>query len=782
MGRIEQEIMTGWQFELGEKEPCEFRDVTLPHDWAIEAPFSQTMEQGLAQGFRNRWGIGWYKKKFTLKQKKANYCYYLDFGGIFEKSTIWINGKEVGGYNYGYSSFRLNVTDYITEGENKILIKVDNTTSPADRWYSGCGIYRTVKWIEVGEKHFDEKEIVIVTKTINQNAIVEVQTNRNDMVRAVLRSASNEKVAEAVSDHEGNMTLQVSDARFWSAEEPYLYNLELMLIHENTACDVIHMRIGIREIVMKPNEGIFVNGQKVLLKGVCLHQEVGCRGIAAKKEIWRERLQQLKEMGCNAIRTAHHMFATEFMDLCDEMGFYVYEECFDKWTGGLYGRYFETDWQKDIEAMVKRDRNRPSVIIWGLGNEVENQAQDSMLRILSMLYHHIKVMDESRPVTYAMNPHFKKESHVDISKIKDIQQFVDEVSDTEIYDNRERVERICRIGKIVDIISCNYQEQWYPLIHEAMPDKLILGTEVYQFFQGHKHQMQNFSMLNPSLVPEQCAYCIGSMIWTGYDYLGESMGYPAKGWSGALIRTNGDRRTSYYMMQSYWSKVPMVHFSVMDYSLQDEGVKEHWDIPLYANHWHFPQFRKVVIPYMITTNCDEVKLYLNKKQFYIAKPFEHANRIIAGFLPYQPGEVKVVGYQNGKEVCRHVTVTPGPAVKLEFEVPNQQICAKEGYEMLLTVRAKDEKGNPYFRESSLVCFYVEGDAQIIAVDNGNIMGSESYNETFIHMYHGCASVLIRLSGKIGRVAVWAGAEGMQSGQAVICINKDKYQGDDDEVL
>ncbi|MFR8336925.1 MAG: glycoside hydrolase family 2 TIM barrel-domain containing protein [Eisenbergiella massiliensis] len=169
--------------------------------------------------------------------------------------------------------------------------------------------------------------------------------------------------------------------------------------------------------------------------------------------------------------------------MCDELGFYVYEECFDKWTGGLYGRYFETEWKKDVEAMVKRDRNRACIFIWGVGNEVENQGQPSMLAILKMLKDYVLTMDATRPVTYAMNPHFKRESNVDLSQIKDIQKFVDEADDTEIYDVRERVERICRIGEIVDVISCNYQEQWYPMIHEAMPDKLILGTEIYQFFK-----------------------------------------------------------------------------------------------------------------------------------------------------------------------------------------------------------------------------------------------------------------------------------------------------------
>lgn len=220
------------------------------------------------------------------------------------------------------------------------------------------------------------------------------------------------------------------------------------------------------------------------------------------------------------------------MDLCDEIGFYVYEECFDKWTGGLYGRYFQTEWQKDIEAMVKRDRNHPCIFIWGVGNEVENQGQNSMLQILKMFSDYVRMLDSTRPVSCAMNPNFKRESNVDISKIKDIQKFVDEAESTDITKIDEKVDRIRKIAEYVDVISCNYMEQWYPQIHAAIPEKPILGTEIYQFFKGHHDSYKNFTNENPSLVPfeKDKNYVIGSMVWSGYDYLGESTGYPAKGW------------------------------------------------------------------------------------------------------------------------------------------------------------------------------------------------------------------------------------------------------------
>lgn len=818
--REEKCINRGWQFALLPCKPVDFqtakeRDekrkqssfdlrselgalsfspVDLPHDWAVSRPFNKEMDDGAPQGFRDRWGIGWYKKTVTLEEKKEGMRYLLYFGGVYENATLWVNDFEIGSHKYGYSSFQMDITDEIKAGDNELLMRVDNSVMPADRWYSGCGIYRDVALHIVPEEHLDLWEIQVHTKIEGTDAIVEVETNTTLPVQGILcpikSGGENDDVtievaepnlsnieetevffAESSEGLDGKLQFHVKNAKLWSADDPQLYRLIL-----STENDKVSVNIGIREVVFDAKKGMLVNGVPTKLKGVCLHQEAGCLGTAVTKEIWRERLAHLKSLGCNAIRAAHHTYAEDFLDLCDEIGFFVYEESFDKWKGGLYGRYFDENWEADIEAMVKRDRNHACIVIWGVGNEVENQVQDSMLAILKQLSDKVRTLDTSRPVTYAMNPHFKRESNVDLSKIKDIQQFVDEVSDTEIYDAKERVSRIAKIAEIVDIISCNYQEQWYELIHEQIPNKLILGTEVYEYFCGHYDQMQNFTEQIPSAIPFEYDYCIGSFIWTGYDYLGESMGYPAKGWSGAPIRTNNEYRPVAYMLKSIWSEEPVVHFSVMDYSLDDEGVKEHWDSPIYADHWHFPQFRKTLIPYMIASNCDEVHLFLNGKQFFISRPSECKNGIITGFLPWQPGTVTVVGYQNGKEACRHEVVTPGMAVALAFDqecdhkecvsTVNLGIPEKKQH-LLLTVRAVDENGNSCFRESGKVHFAVEGAAKIVGVDNGDICSNEPYQEDSVHLYHGCASVMLELYCKPGRVSVQAFGDGLRQAQTII---------------
>lgn len=735
MIRVEEEWITGWEFSKGDEN--HYRPVELPHDWALDAPFRPEAEGGASQGYRDRWGVGWYRKRFSLN-KRPDRQYALYFDGIYEKSTVWVNGREVGGRPYGYSSFELPITSYLRDGENEIRVFVDNRERPSDRWYSGAGLYRKVWWKELPLKHLEEQKLFIQTQIIDGRACVHVWYEEEIPMRVEL-------AGKIVSSERGRVVIEVENPRLWSAEDPYLYDMTIERWEENRAVDSIRKKIGLREVKWRWQEGLYVNDKPVLLRGVCLHQDVAARGIAVKKELWRDRLRKLKELGCNALRLAHHPFSREFLDLCDEMGFYVYEECFDKWTSGAYGRHYPTEWKRDLDGMILRDRNRPSVIIWGVGNEVENQGQDSMLKILQKLVEEVREQDPTRPVTYAMNPHFKRESRIDASKVKDIQKFVDEEDDREIYDEAEKIERIRKIASFVDVISCNYQEPWYEAIHRAVPEKLILGTEVYPYFLGDRAVLQNFTVHNPSLVPEKYPYVVGSMIWTGYDYLGEAMQYPSKGWSGSLLRTNGVPRGTFYQIKSYWSKEPMVHFAVLDYSFGDECVKEHWDSPPYLEHWDFPQFRRAVIPYRIACNCEEAVLYLNEKMYRLPSPTESPDHVIHGFLPWQPGIVRVVGYRGGRAVCEHRVVTPGKASR--FCPEEEGLLLREGCEKLIGIRAADEEGNLCIRAQGRVTFRGEGGLRVLAVDNGNLLGEEPYVNSSISLYHGRASVLVKATEK-----------------------------------
>lgn len=742
MPRNEIKIMSGWKFAQGDVLPGneKFNSVYLPHDWAVYAPVNKDMAEGEAQGFFDRWGVGWYKKELCLSEKKANYKYFLEFGGVFENSTIWVNGEKAGENKYGYSSFETDITEFVKEGENEILVRVDNTSHPADRWYSGCGIYRTVKLLETEEKHFDLREISVNTKA--EGAEVFVKTGTGEKTFATLFDEDGNEAAKG--EGRGEITLVVQNAKLWLAERPYLYTLELNMFCGERICDTVRIKTGIRDIEFVSDDkrcGFYVNGKREILKGVCIHQDISCRGTAAKKELWRERLLNLKEMGCNAIRPSHHVFSSEFLDLCDELGFYVYDECFDKWVHASYARYFEKEWKKDIDAMVKRDRNHPSVIIWGVGNEATNQGSSSMISILEELVGYVKKIDTSRPVTYAMKPAFLNDADGGaLVATKGIRQGIGYIE---------------KIGSICDIICCNYMDMWYDEIHKALPHKLILGTEVFQYFSGSGDTVSNFTEKMPSLVPFEKEYCIGSMIWTGIDYLGESIGYPFKGRGGAPIKTNGERRPMYYVFKSLWSKRAVLHFSVVDYTAPDEGTKYHWSAPPFASHWEFDNYNMMVVPYMIATNCDEVKLFTGERKITPPSP---ENGMIQGLIPYVPGFVEAVGFINGEEVIRHKIVTPKKAIKLKFCKEDTEILPEEGYEKLFTVGAFDEDNNPVFRENSLVKFKIEGDAEIIGVDNGDLSTEEKYISDEIHLHQGKASVMVRFFGKGNGVRLSAQSE------------------------
>lgn len=778
------DLNCGWEFALHrgfepvtkeEAEHLSYTRVDLPHDWAIDAPFNRDMKQGETQGFRDRWGIGWYKKKLFLPEMHPD-IYKLCFDGIYENSTVYVNGILAGGRKYGYSSFSLDITEVLKTGLNEILVKVDNTAFPADRWYSGAGIYRKVSLLILPKEHLSEEDIHVKTAADGSQAVLTIHTGIRKPVTAFLEKNGRKYTA---SGSEGVIELNVEDCVLWSAQRPELYDLTLQL-HTNKGVieDQIFMKIGVRDAELSADRGLFVNGMPVKLKGICIHQEAGCFGTGVQKEIWRERLLRIKETGCNAIRLAHHIFMPEILDLCDEIGFYVYEECFDKWTGGAYGRYYQEEWENDLTCMVRRDRNHPCILFWGVGNEVENQAYDSMLEMLERHTAKVRELDQTRPVSVAMNPHFAYPSgEVDMTTVSDIQQFVDEMKTGEIFNIDDRVEQIKRIADKVDFLCCNYQEQWYDRIHQAIPDKAILGTETYLYFRGFEDNFQNFTDRNPWWDVEERPYCIGGMIWTGIDYLGESMCYPAKGWSGALFSTDMEKRPMAWLYQSYWTEEPMIHFAVMDYTIPDEAVKEHWDSPRYVTHWEFPQFNKTVIPYMIATNCEEVELAVNGRNILIKPVTEFPNHMVTGFLPYLPGTVTVIGKNQGLEVCRHVVKTPGMAVKLAFEREEMQIGLEtvrglqkeetvKPYQLLLKVRAYDRDDNPVFRESGKVQFRVEGPARIAGVDNGDICGAEPYGNDVIHLFRGKAAVALMITGT-GRICITAYAGGMSAARTVV---------------
>ena len=747
-------------------EELVYQPVTLPHDWMIDRPINRDMRQGLPQGYFDRWGTGFYRRTLSV-QKRPGLVYRLCFDGVYENSRVWVNGTLLGGWGYGYTPFVLDATQALRDGENQLLVQVDNTQFPADRWYSGAGIYRMV-WLEtLPEEHLDISEITTKTTLTSQGPRFTVGIAHPGRKRVTLSSPDSNWQAET-----DGCEVSFADPvlRLWSAEDPYRYTLRIELPGSG---DALTLAVGLRTVETDSRRGLLVNGVPVKLKGVCLHQDAGCFGTAVTLELWRERLQALKEIGCNALRLAHHLHIPELLDLCDELGFYVYEEPFDKWMSGAYLRHYERDWKADLSAMVLRDRWRPCVLIWGVGNEVENQAHASMLRLLEQHVAAVKALDTTRPVSLAMNPHFAYEECTDLAQVENIQQVVDEMTTGEILNIDEKIERVRRIGSHVDILGCNYMEQWYEAIHEAIPDKLILGTETYQFFRGKDELFQAYHDRCPWHDVTDQDWCIGGMIWSGIDYLGESVVWPAKGWSGALFTANLEKRPMAYVYQSWWTEAPVVHFAVLDMSLADEGVKEHWDAPRYKHHWSFPQYQAAMIPYMVATNCEQIEIYLDGRCYRPAPTKDFPNGIVQGWLPYWPGEVVIVGLRAGREVCRDTVVTPGVAVRLQFEQEEITVDPRRDdagrampYQLLCKVQAYDQEDRPVFHAYARVRFTVEGPAKIVGTDNGDLQRTEPFTDSEVHLYGGQASAALQITGK-GCVRLTAYAPGLRPASTMI---------------
>ena len=752
---VNMELYGDWLFFEGdardgfkaELDDGEWERVEIPHDWAVRRELKRDMEADprwefgpQAQGFLDRWGIGWYRKHLVLEGKKEGKRYFLRFDGVFERCRVYMNGVVLGEHQYGYSGFSLEVTDVIEEGENLVAVRVDNSVTITDRWYSGCGIYRKVELLEVPETYLGIEDVRVTADFLDGKGKLVLQVDgKGEEVSAEL-----EGVFDPVGLRDGGLSVENLDVRPWSAEEPRLYKLKISVPGQT-----LEMNVGFRHVEFRSGEGMFVNGEAVKLKGVCLHHDGGCVGAAVTGALLEKRLRVLKGMGCNAIRTSHNIPSAEMMDLCDRMGFYVLDECFDKWVSGAYSRFYETDWEEDLAYLILRDRNRPSVVMWSVGNEIEDQGAEPMLDILKGLCGKVRSLD-TRPVTVAMSPHYRSFQGEPVEEL---------VAD--------KVQAVKRIGEIVDIIGCNYQEQWYEAIHKEMPDKLILGTEVYLFFKGSYDHYFNYSTENPWMDVERNDFCVGGYLWAGVDYLGESMGFPSKGWAGALIQSNLVRKPISYLWESYWSERPMVHISVLDYTRRAEIVREPWsEMPL-SDCWNYPMFVKIPMPYMIFSNCQEVRLSVNGKYFDIPRPGECESRIIDGFLPLETGLVLVEGVNDGKVVCSHKLVTSGASSKLGF-VEQGEAPERLPAQLLFTVAAMDGDGNVNPRESGEVRFSVEGPCVIEGVDNGYLCNMEPYGADRVHMNQGKASVVLRVTGR-GRIAVYAFAEGLLGADAQVVV-------------
>lgn len=743
-----------WTFFLGdvtvasapEFDDSNWRALNLPHDWSIEAPFDKDNPSGRNGGFATG-GIGWYRKRFQVDQSSRGKRTFLLFDGVYQNSEVWINGQSLRVRPYGFIGFQHDLTRHLRFGKlNTIAVRVDNSTQPGCRWYSGSGIYRHVWLTTTDPLHIPLWGSSITTPRISpQSSTVRAKTRvMNTHTRAVNcelehrifdrdgKAHGNAFVSrrlEANSQAELSQDLELSAPQFWSIENPNLYQLETIVKLDGKQVDETVDSFGVRQIQFNKDKGFLLNGRPVKMKGVCLHNDAGCLGAAVPDRALERRLEVLKSIGCNAIRTSHNPPAPEFLDMCDRMGFVVIDEAFDKWEG-RFAPQFEKWWKEDMLAMLRRDQNHPSVVLWSVGNESGTPGSDKLNNTMKQLVNFVHKEEPTRLVTCALVP----PSRGDLA---------------------EKVRAVTASSKFMDVLSVNYQEQWYEEYRKADPNVLIIGTETYPYYHGDINTHTAFQPINPWYDVVKHDYVAGQFLWAGIDYLGESRGWPSKGWPTSPIDTCGFPKASSFFHRSVWRNEPLVRITVLHDGLDIDPGKVHWGSPKMAAHWNFARNEGELLRVETPTNCETAELIHNGKSLGVRRSADYRNSTPQWYVPYQSGKLEVIGRNAGQIAAKHQIATAGAPASIVLKPDRTTLRANSQDLTHIEVNLTDSAGVLVPDSDRLITFTVTGPAALIGVDNGDLRSAESYKGSARTTYWGKALAIVQSTRQPGAVRIEA---------------------------
>ena len=750
-----------WSFFKGDQAGADqvafddstWRKLNVPHDWSIEGPFARTNQTGGAGGFLPS-GVGWYRKAFTLPESGSNQCVFIEFDGVMENSTVWINGIKLGQRPNGYVSFRYELTPRLKFGQgatNVLAVRADTSAQPASRWYSGAGIYRHVRLVRTERVQLDYQATFVSTPVVRSNlAVVRVQTRvRNSSgaqkevsVAAAIHGPagsapdgsyacageSRPKPIEAggVADFEFEVTIPWAP-RVWDVDHPEMHSAWVRVRSAGETLDDEHVAFGLREAEFTPEQGFVLNGRKVMLKGVCLHHDGGAFGAAVPLGVWERRLAALQRLGCNAIRTSHNPVAPEFLDLCDRTGFLVMDEFFDCWTVGKnphdYHKYFN-EWSLiDLRDTVRRDRNHPSIVVYSAGNEIRDTSKaelaKSILRGLVAAFHEC---DPTRPVSQAL---FRPNASHD-------------------YDNG--------LADLLDVVGQNYREDEILAAHRSRPERKILGTE-----NGHDRKVWLALRDNPPYA--------GQFLWTGFDYLGESRRWPIVAAGSGLFDRTGAPRPRAFQRQSWWSDQPMVHIARRLAAETATPADPGFD-PLARRQREFSDWTpRDAAPHdenvEVYSNCAEVELLLNGRSLGSQLlPREAAPRTWK--VVFEPGTLRALGRNKGEVVATHELRTAGKPARILLTTDRARLTPDWDDVSYVTAAVVDVGGVQVPDATDLVTFEVSGPGRIAAVDSGDNSSHESFQADRRHTYQGQCIAILRATAPAGQIRLTASAPGLAS--------------------
>lgn len=748
-----------WLFALTDDietpdERTPWRPVRIPHDWSVEYPVSEDAASCGSGGYV-RTGIGWYKKTLDLCKDPGKRV-ILRFDGVMMNCIVLLNGCPAGGHVYGYTPFEIDLTDLAREGENDLLVRVDNSRQPASRWYSGSGITRSVHLEYRNETHIDRESLYVTTRRVSGNdfevrVTLEIKNPKPDCdVSLIIENTEGETVSrrEMMPDGQNGFTavLPLPDTRIWDVESPYLYRLKAVLSVSGSAADEISTRFGARETAFDPEQGFLLNGRKLILKGVCVHHDGGCVGAAVPAPVWRRRLEKLKEMGANALRCSHNPPDPALLDLTDELGFVVLDEAFDEWQlvkpkafgsntheSRGYSEWFNENWEADLRAMLTRDRNHPSIVMWSIGNEVPEQVTEQgavLARRLTELCH---LLDPGRPVTQACD-----------------QILAEPQSATDTF------------LEALDIVGINYADRWRGRAETmfddsklAHPERLYFGSEdcAVGGARGDCRLHTEKSVWGPTayysrmLKPERLwkfivthPYVMGSFMWTGIDYLGECA-WPSKGSYSGVIDSCGFEKDGYYFYQSVWRK--------------DKYV-----LHVFPNR-NLPYEDGTVIPVIVYTNCFTAELIAGGRSYGV-KAYEFPTQGMAGSwghferelcpvttsdlhltwdIPCGESEIVVIGRnEQGAEIARCTLTRTGKPDHMAVSCRRDE--CENGSFLQLEISLLDSLNRFVPDGSTDINISVKG-GTLLGMDNGNQEDHTSYTAAHRAAFAGRLYALIR---------------------------------------
>jgi beta-galactosidase len=794
--RIRDSFDFGWKFFKGDmpgaQQPnfadASWRDVGLPHDWSIEGPFGEK-EPSSGPGAYLPTGVGWYRKRFRLAGTQQDRVVVLEFDGVYQNSEVWINGHYFGLRPYGYIPFAYELTPYLNfGGENVVAVRVDNSRQTNCRWYSGSGIYRHTWLLTTNQLRVAYwGTFVAYPRVSRESATVQVKTtvenSRKNVAPCTLVTSILDKGGNTVHTKESSQQIAASgeyefveqialdNPTLWTLTNPYLYTVRSTVRDGDRVVDLYDTPIGIREAVFDTNQGFLLNGEHVKLNGVCLHHEAGCVGAAVPERVWERRLELLREMGCNAIRTSHNPYAAEFLDLCDKRGFLVMAEAFDEWKvpkGQIrygYSLYFDEWYERDLHNFLHRDRNHPSIVLWSAGNEVGDQSAPNGAETLRALLGVFHTEDPTRPVTVAC----------------------DRIA-SDPPSNTVKPEFLA----LLDIVGYNYVDRWhdraekyYSIDREAFPQRRFIGTESGAMggVRGDYRSLFMTSASGPAprflyqsnrnIDVEQLwqfvgtyDYVAGDFMWTGIDYLGESF-WPTKSSSSGVIDTCGFEKDGFYFYQSQWIEKPVLHL---------------------FPHWNWKGKEGQLIPVTCYTNCDTVELFLNGKSFG-AKGYEFprlgmqgtygnyparakvlrttADLHLSWDVPYESGTLKAVGTKDGKTVATMEISTTGEPAAISLSVDRTRIAADRRDVAHVRVEIRDDRGRLVPVADNEITFDIQGEGRIIGVDNGNPQSHEDYKSNRRSAFNGLCLAIVQSTAASGQIKIAASSPGLQAGAITI---------------